>query len=251
MGDLKILELNLRKLYCEEKKTDSEIAKIFGLHKQKIYRLRKQFGISSIKKWERHDFHLSDIDNEIIMGSLLGDASVSNGKRLGEDCESFIEFKHCKEQEKYIWWKFDKLKHLCASNPKPLKNQQIRFRTFSHPDFTKIRKLLYPSGVKIVHEKQLKAINELGLAVWYMDDGTICNQHHVKLCTCCYSMQDHIMLQKWMFDRFSLKTEIKTYGNYLFLVVSSGYRRKFFTLIEKFVLDCMKYKLRLGENYNV
>ena len=58
--------------------------------------------------------YLTDEQNQIILGSLLGDAWMA----LSRKGDVMLRFKHQAKDLDYINWKYEKLKDLCAAAPK-------------------------------------------------------------------------------------------------------------------------------------
>lgn len=244
-----IKENVLKDLYLVQMKTDEEIAKILNTSKMTICRNRKKFNIKTFERWQRNYCEPTEEQKEIIYGSLLGDGSISNGFRKGIRYQSIFEEKHCSKQKDYVFWKYLKLKNLCLSEPKEIKNSlQWRIRTFAHPFFSKLRENIYPREIKTLNETFLNNIGPLGLAVWYMDDGTISKQSNfVKFCTCSFTINEHQILIKWLKNKFSLETYMKIYGKYRFLVVEKESRKLLFQILKEYVINSMKYKITFRE----
>lgn len=250
MPEMILKETNLRNLYLIEQKTDVEIADLFGCAKSTVYKARKRFGIIGLKRWQRHICEPTQKQLQIIYGSLLGDASISNGKKGNYDCESIFEEKHCLQQKDYVFWKYKELSNLCSSEPKETNIDQWRIRTFHHPLFSKLRNIWYPEGIKIVPKNILNEIGVLGLAVWYMDDGSLSKESNfIKLHTCSFSEAEHDMLSLWLKDEFCIKSHMKTYSGYRNIVIDLDSRKDFVNLIKDQVIESMKYKVTFREYY--
>ena len=248
---LKITKNELYELYVEQQLTDAEIANKYGYSeksgKMSIYRLRKKYGIIKLHKWQRHEVNLSGRQQQIIMGGLLGDASISNGIKSGKkksyNCESCLEFKQGPKQKNYLVWKYQELKPLAASPPKPVSNDQLRFRSFHHPKFSLLRKEWYPDGKKRV-PASISSLDALGLAVWFMDDGqNCCEGLGLAFSTCAFDRQDHELLLTILDRNFSIKGELRVYGGYNMLYIDNDYRDKLLKLIAPYCPECMVYKL--------
>jgi hypothetical protein len=238
----------IERLYLVNKKTDVEIACLLACNKQSVYKARKRFGIKAIDRWERNDCKPTQKQTEIIYGSLLGDGSISNGIKGDYKCQSIFEEKHASSQKSYINWKYNELKTLCTSAPK-WTGERWRIRTFHHPFFSNLRREFYPNGKKVVTESILSKITPLGLAVWFMDDGTMCNNFYLKLCTCGFDLKEHVTMIKWFEDRFGVKVHNAVDRGYNNLIVDVGSKRKFLAIVKPFIIPEMQYKIELGENY--
>ena len=241
-------EATLRELYSCQKKTDIEIAQEFSCSKNTIYRSRKKFGINAIERWERHECKPTKEQMQIILGSLLGDASVSNGKKGNYDCQSIFEVKHGPKQKQYLLWKHQKLENLSPSGPKMVEENKWRIRTFHHPFFSQLRKEWYPNGLKKITREILDQINLLGVAVWYMDDGSLSKQSNfIKLHTCSFTEQEHEVLSLWFKEAFAIKSHMAVYSGYRNLVIDLDSRKDFIKMIKRYVVPSMEYKITFRE----
>ena len=72
--------------------------------------------------------------------------------------------------------------------------------------FSFLCKHLYSNtGRKKISLKYLNELSPLGLAVWWMDDGSLCNSkgnRWGKLCTECFNYEEHILLQTYHLQVF-------------------------------------------------
>lgn len=230
------------------KKTDVEISYLYGCAKSTVYKTRKRFGIVAFKRWQRHIFEPTEKQLQIIYGSLLGDASISNGRKGKYDCESIFEEHHCAAQKQYIFWKYDELKNLCSSGPKEDNVGRWRIRTFHHPFFSQLRKTWYPEGIKIIPKNILNEIGVLGLAVWFMDDGSLSKESNfIKLHTCSFSEKEHDVLSLWLKEKFCINSHMKIYSGYRNLIIDLDSRKDFVNLIKDHVIESMKYKVTFRE----
>ena len=235
----------LFELYCSKKMTDLQIANHVGCIKTSVYKARKRYGIKSLKRWERKDFVLTSEQEQIIFGCLLGDGSISNGKKSKYSCESIFEMQHGPKQKEYLFWKYEKLKHLCLSPPKESADGKWRVKTFAHPYFSSLRKKWYPKGIKIIPSNL--ELSEIAIAMWYMDDGSLSKQSNfIKLHTCCFSKKDHLKLIK-ILENFNIKAELRNYSGYKNLIIDIDSRKRFVKLIERQVHESMNYKIAFRE----
>lgn len=238
----------LFKLYSVERKTDKEIARLLNLNKQTVYLTRKKYGICAIQKHERNSLDISNKQNQIILGGMLGDGHVSNGIKNKKRCQSYLEFKHGPKQKEYLYWKYNQLINITKSEPTKV-NGQYRFRSFSHEYFSKMRDLWYPNGVKIVY-KDSESLEPLGLAVWYMDDGkNDGNGSSISLCSCSFSLKDNDYLIDILRQNFSIHSHTRIYNGYPSIFIDLSYRSKFLSLIEPYCIDCVKYKFKRNSTY--
>jgi len=235
-------------LYHEKKKTDLEIAKIFHCTKGTVYNTRKRFGIKRLKRWERNICHPTEEQLQILYGTLLGDASLTNGTKSSYRCESILEVKHSFKQKQYLFWKHKMLASLCASKPKQLKNKQWRIRTFHHPYFSQLRQEWYPHGVKCLKSIDWSKLTLLSVAVWYMDDGSLSkSSNFIRLHTCSFTKSDHIILSEWLLKQYGISSYMREYDGYRNLVIDIDSRLEFVNMIKPFVISSMSYKTTFRE----
>lgn len=107
----------------------------------------------------------SEEQMQIILGSLLGDGSVSHPDRARPG----VNLYHTNSV--YLKWKKSFLSSLGTSDT--YIQGQARFRINASAHITDVIKGsgLYSTGKKVLTRDFLDAINPLGLAVWYADDG--------------------------------------------------------------------------------
>jgi recombination protein RecA len=229
----------LRHLYHEVKLTDLQIANRFNLEKYQIGRLRNRYGIETLPRWNRRDIQPTEEQSQVLIGGLLGDASIPQKDKSRQCC---FEIKHSVKQKEYLLWKFSLLENFCSNQPKPLASGQWRFRTVAHPYFSSMRTSWYPRGRKKVPE--IKKLSALGLAIWYMDDGRNGSQGlDLTLCTCCFTRADNQKLGDLLLTEFEIDSRIAIYAGYCHLRIGLDSRRRFLDVVAPYIHPSMQYKL--------
>lgn len=191
---------------------------------------------------------ISEQAHQIIIGSLLGDGCITL-KRHG-----MFTILHSNIQREYVEYK----KYL-------LDNYGIKCYlrynkgTISYIDGRAIKnngQLKIESKVNIVFDyyrnewykpnkcipKMVYDLNALGLAIWFMDDGTK-NKSSYYLSTQCFSYEDHLILQDVLLKNFNIHTSIHKQKNTFVLYIKSRDRETFTNIILPFICDSMKYKI--------
>lgn len=121
-------------------------------------------------------FGFEDLDNEmyqVLIGSMLGDGGVSKQSR-GK--KYLFKETHGMEQKNYLEWKrlmLNKFQPCKISGKKPT------FSTPVHPIFKTIRKEFYNEEEErkaYIPLKHIEKLDELGLLIWYLDDGFTSHQ---------------------------------------------------------------------------
>lgn len=134
-----------------------------------------------MKKYNPND-SLTQRERSIIVGSILGDGYISRGIWKGVYSNARITFIQGIAQLPYLEWKQEELKRWIGTTIRaiPYKTQfggtVHQLATTTHPLFTEIFHAIYPDGGKIkrISPQVLNWLDDLALAVWFMDDGTGC-----------------------------------------------------------------------------
>jgi len=113
-----------------------------------------------------------------IIGMVLGDAYIG----LGNRCKNaHIAIAHGPKQKEYLLWKMEILKQIQNSSYRVVERDKLVkgkfYKTHEiistiHPVFTKYYNQFYRGHKKIITRKILDKLTPIGLAIWYMDDGS-------------------------------------------------------------------------------
>lgn len=123
----------------------------------------------------------------IIFGSILGDGFL---KVYGKNVNAYLTIKHTTPQRDYMEWKVSKLQEI--ANPKSYcerkpsgysSNNKLVFVSAAKPQLTQIWVLLGKNNLTI-KRRWLNHMNQLSLAIWWFDDGSITSNYRKGvLCT--------------------------------------------------------------------
>ncbi len=182
---------------------------------------------------------------QIIIGSLLGDASISkkNGKK--EYCS--IRWEHSLSQKEYAIWKannsLDNYSIYERNRFDKRTNKEYKSITcYSVKDNYKYYRELFYNNKKEITSEILDIVQPLAIAVWYMDDGCMYyngNNCHLTLAVNGFTDNEVNLIIEW----FKLKFEINfKKHNKAIRLTSKREVKKFMQLIEKFIPNCMNYK---------
>jgi hypothetical protein len=126
--------------------------------------------------------NLDRVTKQILIGSLLGDGSISVTNQKTKRCV-FAEG-HGDPQLDYLYWKKEKLEILKPSLKNVDKKSITGIQTPSHPMFYDLREKFYPSFKKcrktLVPTDIISQIDYLGLLVYFLDDGSILKRENKK-----------------------------------------------------------------------
>jgi hypothetical protein len=249
-GKIKLSKKDFEAEYLSGKSLD-EIAESHDVNKDHIGLLRMLYQIDRKgpkfihrKKTEKA---ITQRQREIIYGSLMGDAKKTSPSAVG--------FGQCIAQEEYINWKWEEMRGLrsedslkkYASFDKRVNkaHESIRFYTKANTDVE-----------NIITQTILNKITELGLAVWYMDDGCTdwrktskernpqrLNREEVKICTDSFSYDSIETIVYWFKYKWGIDCHRRKRGDGWRVIVNADCIDKFFDLIRPHMIPSMMYKV--------
>ena len=208
----------------------------------------------------------------ILIALCIGDGYITHSKKTVKGktyIYNYLEISHGQYQKDYIEWKANLCKSItgkkCKVREKKYKAKSICGHTetpssvgytftCTAPYFRILRKWLYPNNQKKLDKKYISYLDEQGIAIWYMDDGSTYVSKTDKGFTVEISthIPENDALQ--LIDLFNDKWKIKFYlhkkkENQYNIRAYSKNALKFIKLIEPFVPNCMAYKLIVPKFY--
>lgn len=201
-----------------------------------------------IKEYKK-GLSLTEIQREVLVGTLLGDAHLHSHN--GRDYALMIQ--HGLSQAAYADWKYHYFQEWVRTPPK-IKDQMVRgklyqkvwFNTLSHSAFRFYAQQFYRDGKKVVPKLIRKWLTPLGLAAWFMDDGSVKSNHHRALIlnTQCYSGSDLKRLQQVLLKKFGVTTKLRRQreGQQIYLLAETV--AKLVDVIRPFIIPEMMYKIK-------
>ena len=185
---------------------------------------------------------LNDEQKQVVLGSILGDGSLRverNGCRLSL-CQG-------EAQKSYLDWKIRLLGNLITCNAREGKsgycdNKVYSISTVMHP-FMQV----YSIKDEVSHVKKvLKDIGPLGLAIWFMDDGSRCYTNYY-LHTESFCLDSQKLFVQFFKEKYNLCPSIRSYEKggkkYYYLSFNTADSRIFERIISPFIHPCLQYKL--------
>lgn len=207
----------------------------------------------------------------ILIALCIGDGYITHQKQIRKGRiyqYNYLEISHRQHQGDYIQWKAD----LCTSitgKKNTVRRKKYKAKkilginveeslgyTFTNtsPYFRVLRKWLYLNNKKKLSKKMISYLDEQGLAIWYMDDGSTYVSKTDRTFTT--EISTHIQKEEALelIDLFKEKWGIqfhlhKKKENQYNIRAYSSNALKFIKLIEPFVPDCMVYKLIVPKFY--
>lgn len=266
-NDRKELKNILWETYIKNQIPVKQIASLFNTTTKVIDLNLRILKIPLRTSKERWDIELKDKRfmritkrrKQILIGSLFGDGCIiKNSKR---SCVYFE--RHAKEQKGYIEWKAKcfkrNLKTIQYIEKRDKSSQfsgrkglytQYELNLNTHPYFKYLRIKFYPKDKKIINEEMLNQMEALGLAVWYLDDGSIRrsgdNYIQITLHHKFNNKKEENFILKYFKDKWGLTPDIRRYKRSCHSIYfNSKNSKSFMSIIKPLVkhIKCMQYKL--------
>lgn len=243
---------------CES--TVRRIAKKLGLHKneQHLDKIKKEMIIALKGKYrESHkEYSMSQIQRNIIVGSLLGDASLA---LYGRSKNAYFREHGCIKQLGYRKWKCEQLVSLDFK----LDNSG-KLHSPSHPIYTELYNKFYcDTGKKTINQENLDLLDHpIGLACLYMDDGTLVIDSsgskvkylfpRISIYTLCFTQEENELLRQHIQNTFNISLKLKKRPdgkNYILELNRRNEVLDFIEIVRPYVsnIPCMMYKVNLDE----
>ena len=177
-----------------------------------------------------------------MIGTILGDGCLTPNA-YGKNYRLQIE--QTAKEKKYVWWKYQVFEKWALSPPKFQKRTNSwKFRTISHPVFTRFYKTFYQKRKKVIPKNVDKLLtSQISLAVWFMDDGALGPKRQgITLNTQNFTKEENERLRKCLAKRFCLKTSLHKDKKYWRIYIFPVSIPRFVKLIRKMVLSEFNYK---------
>ncbi len=192
---------------------------------------------------------LSEIQKNVLVGLLLGDGHIElspNGKTAR------LKVEYSVKNSDYVDFLYKIFKNLVRMTPRTRtvkgfgKNfDRVGFTTLCLPDFLHFRDLFYQGKTKIVPSNISKLLTSIGLAVWFMDDGSYKSKEckGKLLCTHNFNSKEIGLLCKVLDHDFALGAipRIQKDGTEIYINASSYEKLK--TIISPFMVKSFLYKI--------
>lgn len=273
-------ELNVEE-FIKDRETLSvpKLAKKYDVHIRTISLWINNLKLpSKLFNWEHfNNYKLTKKQEEIILGSLLGDASLTI--RRSKHQNSALVEKHGPKQKDYAIWKFNNflpLPHYYSEEDtsdiykngikKYVRISSHIVKTICHPIFTELDKKWYKHDengnylYKIINDKKfrIKTIPEdlvltpLMIAIWFLDDGTNSqNDRYIRLATLCFTMQEVTRLSEGL-KQLGIDNKIhETKEKQFYISVSGKNYFVFMKMVNEVISElpeCMRYKFQTETN---
>lgn len=206
---------------------------------------------------------MNQIEQNIIIGSLLGDGSLA---LYGRSINAHYREHGCDRQIEYRKWKAKQLERLDFKFSD--KGKYGKVYSLSRERFTRLYKMFYINKVKTLTEENIKLLNHpIGLACLYMDDSSlvinaskrknsIYLSPHLSIYTLNFSKQENMLLKDYLNNAFNINLSLKHRPdgkNYILVINRQNDIIKFINIVEPYVsqVKCMRYKVDIKKRLSV
>lgn len=206
---------------------------------------------------------------QIITPMLLGDG-YSYGKR-----EKCLEFCHHPRYEDYAMWKKALLQRYVHPNTSSgirkhtaggysgQSKTQVWVRTPAHHRITSAYKRMYLDGRKQISKDILSKLTDLGLAIWFMDDGNVLWKkrtksgnparapriRQVQLNTHSFSREENEMIAEYLADVYELQFRVyedKRNGKWFLRMGQKDQVERFLSIVSPYVMQVPSMRYKVG-----
>lgn len=210
-------------------------------------------------------------EKNFVLACVLGDGCI-NKRIINNTPQCRFLLKHSLKQKEYFLWKVEKLSEILSR--KSIKDSTwkiekecgrskldaVRFER-NHPYLKSLYSFIYQSNKKTFSKKVLDRLSIEGIAIWYMDDGSLYNVKYANTettyrfrtaqCTLntYLSEKENEVIVDWFKKKHNIIWRIVKDKGFTRLQMGTQEARKFIALIKDFIHPTMMYKtnIRVGE----
>lgn len=195
-------------------------------------------------------------EKSLIIAFTLGDGHIAPEGRL--------IINHCEKQKGYLLYKADIVNKIIGKKPVTIhKTKNIvkgkeyfgyTIRKCCKAKLQEIYDLVYPNKKKVISREVLDYLTPQGIAIWYMDDGTLYPDkkdgkiHAWKLRIATYlSKEENQVIVDYFKEKWDIQFHIYKDGNKYLIGMGTKEAKRFLTLVKPYIdeVECMKYKVRI------
>jgi hypothetical protein len=184
----------------------------------------------------KKNLSLSRRQRDILVGLLLGDGHLEtqNGGRTYR-----LKVEHGMKQKDYVLFLYEEFKEWIPGGVYEKKRRDgsmsVGFTTFSHPSVRFYGQQFYPhDGKKRIPKSIASLLSSLGIAIWFMDDGSRKSLRHTTyiIHTLGYTKRDLERMIHVLQETFSISATLHSQkGRYWRIYIPSESRETFESLI--------------------
>jgi hypothetical protein len=235
--DNKIEEIKLLK---EQGLGNRKISEMLNIPRTSLMYLFRKYGLKNIEYVPKYA-NLNNFQKSALIGSLLGDSSISKKfiLNIGHGIKQEEYYKHkiklFSPKIKFLEYKREKI-------DKRTNNIYTALQAYSnkYEDIVLLRNKLYINMKKEISEQLLKEFNEISLAYLFMDDGNR-SKNSYTIALCDYSIYSLEIFKKFLKEKWDIEVTIRKNR---IIYVKTNSRKIFINLITPYIIPSMLYKLQ-------
>lgn len=169
----------------------------------------------------RYHYQLTPIQKTIILAGTLGDGHITKSNNQTVYIES-----HAADEKDYLFWKYDKLKELCVSEPSRYDGEikMINGKAYATQDFYRLSTKC-ADCLRVIRDltriERIAQLNELGLCLHILDDGSR-NASNWQICFGDWSMEENVYYLSTLKTKFQLDGHLCKDTQYAILTADSS-----------------------------
>lgn len=199
---------------------------------------------------EKQKLRLNEIQRQVLVGILLGDAHLETQNR-GKTYRLKVE--QSESHKEYLFHLYEIFREWVITPPQEKIKRSAQsasvnwwFQTVSHAAFRFYAHQFYREGRKRVPVLIHRFISERSLAYWFMDDGSAKWKQSLVLLfnTQSYTRQEVELLMKAIEIKFDIQTYLRKQAEGWQIAVKGSSREQFEEVVGPYIVPSMEYKLK-------
>jgi len=202
---------------------------------------------------------MDNYKKSILVALAIGDGAIQ--KRVDKKYGTIsycISIKHCARQKEYLEYKARIINSILGGKNTPVVDVNnsgypgCRYNK-GNKKLKYIYNILYKDGKKYISKNVLNLLTPEGIAIWYMDDGSLYAQkrngkihaYQMVISTYCDTKEEVEEIISYFDTKYNIKFHIKKNKKKYSLTCNTKEIRKFIKIVEPYVskVNCMKYKI--------
>lgn len=195
----------------------------------------------------------------MLIGMVLGDGCLAvRNVPDGHLPEVRIQIKHSVRQVEYAEHKADLL-HTMLGGKRPTPQyfdnsgyQGVRFSK-SNSYFRILRSWMYNKGEKHITRRVLDMLTDHGLAIWWMDDGSLYMKRrngkiHARegILSTYLPLETNQIIAEWLLERYQIIAVPVSHKEMYRLRINTTNLKRFVPILEPYIIPSMRYKIDMG-----
>jgi hypothetical protein len=198
---------------------------------------------------EKRKLRLNDIQRQVLVGILLGDAHLET-QNQGRTFRLKVEQSHLHKE--YLMHLYEVFREWVLTPPQEKHKRSAQsnsvnwwFQTVSHAAFRFYAHQFYRDGKKHVPVLIHRFLSERSLAYWFMDDGSAKwkRSRVLLLNTQGFTQSDVERLADAIRDKYAVQTYLRRQAEGWQIAVSGSSRGRFEEIVKPYLVSSMMYKI--------